>query len=1120
MSNTNNLLSTISINNETIYRNTQGVHDYAYDLGNAQGYAQGEMAGFEAGKEEEKIRTDVYVEKSKEAIIDQNGEISSDAGIEALPEAILSIPVSYTDDEIAYQKTVPMRAQAKSALLKRIGGMTYKCNNLFPILPWANRTIGGITFRLDENGVYHLSGTATETLFTALKLNLPVDKYTLSLNCNKQIGTGFTNAVYVTARSTDGEWRIVHSTHSSNAYTTLTTTVDIVDVTFAIMEGVNCDGLTVAPMINKDDYIPYEPYYEGLRDSKATEIVSHGANLLKEVYALGNTTVTNGVVTQISADTNQNIYFKCMTYSDETFVAEDVKYVGGLGRFEIAFEKTTEVNRIVFGLNGSSTDTTASASVNHLPNGTYLLSVDFTNLTQGSISWKDMMISKDSIPYAPYREPISKPIPKALRDIDGWGWGIPESANNYADFENEQFAKPIDKVVFNGTENYWVKFGDKQYGFVHSALATFAGSVCLADRFTFGYSEKSGTFFVGGSGVAFNTDFGTLDEWKTYLAEQYTNNTPVTMYYELAEPIITDISDILEDGNFIEVESGGSLEFVNEYKNAVPSTVKYTDVKVNSGKELTIDESKIIEKIATGTSTVALEDVSEIPHNVSVQLSSDTVTDFSTTSVEVFSGNSRNLGTLSFTLSLNYSFDPYLPAGKLFLSAIVTSSYTDSTKCILGVVDTNGNVTYPMINKSVNGERTIVTINAAAPVKSISFYAGSSGSNSSGQTATFEKIMIASELAYVEPAVYIPTIDGKIDGIKSFSPYMTFMCDGMDMSVSYHKSWGMQTEYERFWGSMFNYGNRKSFHVAFGGQGWNDYTFRPPYDIVATNTASSMFNNCSITNLAGILSSLGRKLDLSKATALSYCFSNSTITHLPWLDTSSTETLESLCSGCTKLVSIEGITVSETLVQTFPSSFRACKALEHIRWDGGSIKTDVDLSAAVKLDRASIANTIKALHSFEKEGTLVTPEDSSYIEGTFSGDPMLIKLVDVPQNVKDYTVGWYGSCYEHIDNDPETGDPIYDYVPYGGTYLVNELGEIVIYPYAEEDLTVEAIDAEGERVAYSYHWLDYDHTPTVTFSKQAVDKAFETSEGANNGSKSSAWYSLVDSRPYTTISLI
>lgn len=42
---------------------------------------------------------------------------------------------------------------------------------------------------------------------------------------------------------------------------------------------------------------------------------------------------------------------------------------------------------------------------------------------------------------------------------------------------------------------------------------------------------------------------------------------------------------------------------------------------------------------------------------------------------------------------------------------------------------------------------------------------------------------------------------------------------------------------------------------------------------------------------------------------------------------------------------------------------------------------------------------------------------------------------------------------------------------------------------------------------------------TVTFSKTAVDKAFETSEGANDGSTSTEWTTLVDTRPLSTIAL-
>jgi hypothetical protein len=204
-----------------------------------------------------------------------------------------------------------------------------------------------------------------------------------------------------------------------------------------------------------------------------------------------------------------------------------------------------------------------------------------------------------------------------------------------------------------------------------------------------------------------------------------------------------------------------------------------------------------------------------------------------------------------------------------------------------------------------------------------------------------------------------------------------------------------------FWDSTLNNGKRTNFVTAFAGYGWNDDTFRPIYDMHPSGTisgsAASMFNNCRITNLAGILSSFRVKIDFSQAKSLKYCFANSTITHIPWVDASSAETIDELARGCTKLVSIEGITLSETIVQNFTRSFDTCKSLEHLRWDGGSIKTNLNLSASTKLDRASIANTIKALHCFEKE-----PTSNDSIWFPEAGNWVLIKLTDVPQDVKNY----------------------------------------------------------------------------------------------------------------------
>ena len=71
-----------------------------------------------------------------------------------------------------------------------------------------------------------------------------------------------------------------------------------------------------------------------------------------------------------------------------------------------------------------------------------------------------------------------------------------------------------------------------------------------------------------------DSSFSDVDSFKKSLQGVY-------LYYELAEPIVTDISDIIGDTfqEPIEVESGGSLTFKNTngdgYKLAVPNELQY-----------------------------------------------------------------------------------------------------------------------------------------------------------------------------------------------------------------------------------------------------------------------------------------------------------------------------------------------------------------------------------------------------------------------------------------------------------------------------------------------------------------------------------------------------------------
>jgi hypothetical protein len=62
--------------------------------------------------------------------------------------------------------------------------------------------------------------------------------------------------------------------------------------------------------------------------------------------------------------------------------------------------------------------------------------------------------------------------------------------------------------------------------------------------------------------------FSTKEE-----AEAWFNDMQLPMVYELSEHIVTPIA--IDFTPLIQVEPGGSIEFVNEYGYAVPSTVTF-----------------------------------------------------------------------------------------------------------------------------------------------------------------------------------------------------------------------------------------------------------------------------------------------------------------------------------------------------------------------------------------------------------------------------------------------------------------------------------------------------------------------------------------------------------------
>ena len=195
--------------------------------------------------------------------------------------------------------------------------------------------------------------------------------------------------------------------------------------------------------------------------------------------------------------------------------------------------------------------------------------------------------SSTATAYAPYHR-NEYHIPEAIRNLPGYGWSA-GTARNYVDYENKKYVQCVDSVDL-GTLSWVAGVGGK---------VSFQTSQVTGQKLTKNYSvppniicskystktqnELWGHINVTGITADANTD-GYIDVNDT----SYTDATAfkqamqgVILYYELANPIITDISNLIDDDFLrnIEVEAGGSVTFKNSngdsYRIPVPSEEEY-----------------------------------------------------------------------------------------------------------------------------------------------------------------------------------------------------------------------------------------------------------------------------------------------------------------------------------------------------------------------------------------------------------------------------------------------------------------------------------------------------------------------------------------------------------------
>ena len=184
------------------------------------------------------------------------------------------------------------------------------------------------------------------------------------------------------------------------------------------------------------------------------------------------------------------------------------------------------------------------------------------------------------------------PIPEAIKALPGYGWSA-GTARNYVDYENKRYVQCVNSVDL-GTLTWTAGGGiSSQTVFIASSRKICGqklsyNSAIASNILCSKYLAKSQNEVWSDAapvGIATNA---TIDGYVYVNDTAYTDATAfkqamqgVTLYYELANPIVTDISTMLTDDFLrnLTVEAGGSITFKNSngdsYRIPVPSEEEY-----------------------------------------------------------------------------------------------------------------------------------------------------------------------------------------------------------------------------------------------------------------------------------------------------------------------------------------------------------------------------------------------------------------------------------------------------------------------------------------------------------------------------------------------------------------
>lgn len=523
-----------------------------------------------------------------------------------------------TDSDTAYQKAVPTGAKLMS--VKSVGGRSIVFNQLVKPVPTVV-TQAGVKFTFSNDGIITLNGTATTT-GNAVSLqsvkNQKGHKYLMVANplsgvyganqlmfSSQSFGQDSTgHGTIIVNESSNAVWYYTIYVYNGVTYDNVKLQPQIFDLTTMFGAGNEPSTVEEFEKMFPNEYYPYNA--GEIVSSGTEEVTEQGKNLLVD-STLGNVSVggAQGITVEpygdaikveaVSGNGNwvrirpDNVIKKYMKAGDKYVFLAEIKSQNATKPPMVYIQSIPGYVNLQGAMSADYSWCYHIGTWVYNPNEKEItLHFGFMNAI-GTYYIRRIMFIKGDTPtaYAPYHSNVYQ-IPDAIKALPGYGWSA-GTARNYVDYENKRYVQCVSSVDLGALN--WVAGSTGKVNFQTSQVIgqKLTKSYSIAPNFMcLKYSTKTQDELWGKPNVIGITAAANVDGFVYVNDTSYTDVTAfkqamqgVILYYELATPIITDISDLIPDDFLrnLTVEALGSVTFKNSngdsYHIPVPSEEEY-----------------------------------------------------------------------------------------------------------------------------------------------------------------------------------------------------------------------------------------------------------------------------------------------------------------------------------------------------------------------------------------------------------------------------------------------------------------------------------------------------------------------------------------------------------------